>query len=401
MKQSLRRFFLNESDQAERTAVIDWLLDSKNDLEIKAWMLENWSLVEGSDSADPGKVPDIEKMWVAVQLKIDQEKQEVASTKQAAVVRSQFEGWKWAAAACVLMALFVGGYFAVVKRSNVDTMANNHGKADRTQADIAPPNGNNAVLTLSDGTTILLDSVKSGTVFSRGGVRVEKNGNGMLTYTGNDKETTVFNTLSLPIGSKPMRLSLSDGTNVWLNAESSITYPLTFIGKERKVSMKGEAYFEVAKNPLQPFYVANDAMLVKVLGTHFNVNSYPDEGDAKVTLLEGAVNVSQKNNSAMLAPGQQAVMEKEKIRISKNVDLEEVMAWKEERFYFDQIDLASIMRQVSKYYGVDVVFQDEIPFRFVGKLSRRITLAQFFEKMELTNLVKFKIEGNKVVVSKP
>jgi len=192
---------------------------------------------------------------------------------------------------------------------------------------------------------------------------------------------------------------LPDGTKVWLNAASSITFPTYFDGETRKVSVTGEAYFEVAKNAAQPFVVQVNQMHITVLGTHFNINAYSDEPDARTTLLEGAVRITAGRYMAVLAPGQQARVAKEKaLTIVDDVNVEDVVAWKNGYTVFENADIATIMRQVARWYDVEVVFEGEMPVRhFVGGISRNSSLQELLRLLEFEN-VKLRIEGRKIIV---
>jgi ferric-dicitrate binding protein FerR (iron transport regulator) len=193
---------------------------------------------------------------------------------------------------------------------------------------------------------------------------------------------------------------LADGSLVWLNASSSITYPTAFVGQERRVSITGEAYFEVSENKDMPFLVEHNQLLVKVLGTHFNVNAYENEASNKVTLLSGLVDVGNGKITRRLIPGQQASISKTAFSVNENIDTDEVMAWKNGQFYFGGSDIKSIMNQIERYYDVEVEFRDDVPYRFVAKISRDVNVSAFLQKLELTNLIHFKIEGKKIIVMK-
>lgn len=268
--------------------------------------------------------------------------------------------------------------------------------------DVAPPANNKAILKLSDGSIIQLDNSDVGTLAVQNNIEVVKQADGRIAYKGEAGNKVSYNTLSIPRGSKPMKLQLVDGSEVWLNVASSITYPTAFVGAERKVEVSGEVYFEIAKNNEMPFVVkkANDDAEVRVLGTHFNVNAYDDESSLKVTLLEGSVDVSKGGSHSLLKPGQQALVANQSIKVLNEVDLEEVMAWKNGRFYFDGADIKTVMRQVEKWYNVEVKFEDDIPYSFVAKISRDVNASELFKILQYTELVHFKIDGNKITVMK-
>ncbi len=268
--------------------------------------------------------------------------------------------------------------------------------------DVAAPANNKAVLTLANGRTIDIDSTGNGEFAQQGNIHIVKQADGMIAYKGNNEEKIVYNTLTVPKGSKPFKLKLADGTDVWLNVASSITYPTVFTGKERKVVVTGEAYFEVTHNAAMPFIVkqANKNLEVRVLGTHFNVNTYDDESSMNVTLLEGSVNVTGNQSNILLSPGQQARVNDKGIKKINNANVEEVMAWKNGTFHFDGADIQIIMRQIEKWYNVDVVYKDNIKYSFVANISRDVNVSQLLNILQLTDLVHFKIEGNKITVMK-
>jgi len=394
----LESFFLNEVTLLERKQIVSWLLNPDNDASVRLWMIEHWDLVSHSNFVGDVAEPDAEALWLNIQQKIKQE-----SIAQQGVEkpfrRFHFHIRQWMAVAAVLLVMLAAAYFfwePLQQKSLSSTLV----KTDTLKGDIAPPAANIAILTLADGTKIYLDSIGNGTLAQQDGIAITKQDDGQIVYSGNASDGVAFNTLSLPKGSKPFRITLSDGSNVWLNAASSITYPTAFSGTERKVNMIGEAYFEVAKNDTKPFIVTNNQMSIKVLGTHFNVNTYEDEQTGKVTLLEGLVVVEQGNKTKGLTPGQQALVMGEKIKVIEGIDSEEVMAWKNGLFYFNGADINAIMRQIEKYYDVEVEYHDDVNYLFVAKISRQVNVSEFLKILELTNLIHFKIEGRKIIVTK-
>jgi len=265
------------------------------------------------------------------------------------------------------------------------------------------PGGNVAMLTLSDGSVIALDSARTGPLTQQGNTKIAKLNNGQLAYKALNEKPTVllYNTLTTPRGGQ-YRLILPDGTGVWLNAASSITYPTAFSGNERVVRITGEVYFEVQKDPMQPFKVTfnpgADPGSVEVLGTHFNINAYPDEATVKTTLLEGSVRVVSKV-ATLLKPGQQAQLDNTgHATVFPDVDLDEVIAWKNGRFHFEDADIRTVMRQIARWYDVEVVFEGKITTeKFVGDIPRNSRLKEVFKILELSN-VHFKVEDKKVTV---
>jgi ferric-dicitrate binding protein FerR (iron transport regulator) len=307
---------------------------------------------------------------------------------------------RWArltAAAVVVVALAAGTYLDFTPRSQ-KTIATLQPK----QNDIMPPSDNKAILTLADGTKIELDSTRNGPLAMQGKVKIIQQSTGAISYSGNTAGAISYNTLSVPNGSKPIHLMLSDGSQVWINVGSSLTYPTAFTGNERKVKITGEAYFEVVHNEKIPFIVQNGDLQVKDLGTHFNVNTYQDETSARITLLEGSVRVLRNSTSELLKPGQQASISNNSnsnIRVLNDVNIDEVVAWKNGKFMFDNnTDIGAIMRQISRWYNVDIEYQGNISQRFWGSISKNVNVSQVLKILEATGEVKFKIEGNKIFV---
>jgi transmembrane sensor len=307
----------------------------------------------------------------------------------------------WLAAA-VLIAAICSTTFFLFRNNNSQKNSIPEGPLVKAKDDVKPPTGNKAILKLADGRLIQLDSSGVGTLAVQGNMQVVKQADGRITYKGDAGEKVIYNTLSVPRGSTPVKLVLGDGSGVWLNVASSITYPTAFVGHERKVEITGEAYFEITKNKEMPFVVKrmNDDVQVQVLGTHFNVNAYEDEASIKVTLLEGSVDVSKSGTHNLLKPGQQAMIDNQMIKVVNDVDLEEVMAWKNGRFYFEGADIKTIMRQIEKWYNIKVAYQSEIKYSFVAKISRDENASEILQILELTDMVHFKIEGDKITVTK-
>ena len=273
--------------------------------------------------------------------------------------------------------------------------------------DIKAPGNSRAMITLADGRKVYLDSVGKGTLATQGNVQLVKLADGQIAYhqkpeSGNQEME--YNTLFNPRGSKVVSITMADGTKVWLNAESSLRYPTAFVGKERKVEISGEAYFEVAPSVFaddgtkKTFIVQKGDMKITVLGTHFNVNAYDDEAVAKVTLLEGSVKINRGNAAGLLKPGQQARISSG-IKIGDDVDLEEVMAWKNGKFQFgDATDIVTIMKQVGRWYDVDIEYKGTITGHIGGTISRFENASQVLKMLEMTGSVSLKIDGKKVIV---
>ena len=302
----------------------------------------------------------------------------------------------YAAAAIFLCVISIGTYFLFQAGTKSQMAFTQNLKMEKS--DVAP-GGNKAVLTLSDGSSIILDSSLNGTLTNQGNTKIMKQ-NGILSYNSQKDQPgkILYNTVSTPRGGQ-YQLMLSDGTKVWLNATSSLRFPASFGENERKVELMGEAYFEVAKNASKPFKVKVNGMEVEVLGTHFNINSYEDESAIRTTLLEGSVKLNRNHASAILKPGQQAGVDKKgKISISSDVDMSEAIAWKEGKFQFERADIYQVMRQISRWYNVDIEYKGTVSNHFGGTISRDVNLSQVLKMLHLTGGVKFDIQDHKVVV---
>lgn len=309
-----------------------------------------------------------------------------------------FSKMQWASAAAVLLIGAIALYFYTTPplKPRVQLFAK----------DIAPA-GNQAVLTLADGKTISLAAATAGSVIKDAGISITKTADGKLIYEVAgmpvNASNSVHNTISTPKGGQ-WQIHLPDGTMVWINAESSLTYPVTFSKlKTREVTLKGEAYFEVAKEANRPFIVHSPKQDVQVLGTHFNISAYPEDAVVRTTLLEGSVRVSEKegNEQLLLIPGEQAVLSNAGISVNKP-DVEEVTAWKDGYFMFNNEKQESIMRKVARWYNVDVVFADPAAkeVMYYGTLNRFDKVSKILDKLGQTGEVRFEVLDKKIVVYK-
>ena len=265
--------------------------------------------------------------------------------------------------------------------------------------DDVSPGGDKAILTLADGSAVVLDEAQNGTLAQQGSSKVIKLG-GKIMYDPANKNSKeiVYNTITTPNGGQ-YQLELPDGSLVWLNSTSSIHFPTSFAGKERRVEITGEAYFEVTKNRDMPFIVTVNNAEVQVLGTHFNVNAYNDEENVKTTLLEGSVKFVSGDNISMLKPGQQSQLTNNGlIKVLNNVDVEEVVAWKNGMFDFESAGIETVMRQLSRWYDVEVEYNGKTDDLFIAEMRRNIKLSDALKALELTGKVKFDIQGKKIIV---
>jgi ferric-dicitrate binding protein FerR (iron transport regulator) len=306
----------------------------------------------------------------------------------------------WAAASIVLIALSASLFLLSGKHSSSSTLSDN---PNRHATNDVMPGTSGAILKLDDGSSIVLDNASNGNLAQQGNMFVVKAGAAISYVKGAsaDEKQIHYNTVETLRG-RQFQLILEDGTKVWLNAASSIRFPVVFAGEQRIVEMTGEAYFEVAKNQQKPFRVMCRGSMVEVLGTHFNINAYEDEETMNTTLLEGSVKVVKGSSQKIIRPGEQAQIHSDgSVHTMANVNIDQVVAWKNNVFLFDNTDVKKLMRQLSRWYNVDVVFKgatDE-PLAFNGTISRTATLSTVLRMLESTGDVKFSIEGNQIIVS--
>ncbi|GEP91699.1 FecR family protein [Chitinophaga terrae (ex Kim and Jung 2007)] len=308
--------------------------------------------------------------------------------------------WYWpAAAAAAVLAIVAGGYLWLSRPAETRLA---HSRAEKHNI---LPGKEGAILTLADGSEVVLDSLGNGTIARQNGAQLVL-ANAQLSYqpAGTSAETVTYNTITTPRG-RQFRVVLSDGTEVWLNAASSLRYPTVFGEGERQVEVKGEAYFEVAADTKRPFHVnVNKKADILVLGTHFNVNAYDNEKTIATTLMEGAVRVSAtvsgKAAEVVLRPGQQARISAaaDRITVKEHADVDNVIAWKNGLFNFEGADFADIMRQLERWYDIEVVYGKGIPdIEFEGQMTRDVPLNGLLTILSRSG-IQFRLEGRKLIV---
>jgi len=297
---------------------------------------------------------------------------------------------KYAAAAAIILIVGSGGYFLLHQPPTL--------KTGETQTDDVAPGGNKAILTLANGKKIVLTDLHTGKVAQQANLQINNKGNGQIAYVvnhniadGNTAESA-YNTIETPRGGQA-QVVLVDGTTAYLDAASSIHFPVTFSGKERKVAITGQVYFEVVHNPKQPFEADVKGLSVQDIGTHFNVNAYDVP---EVTLTEGSISVAGR----VLKPGQQAVGQTNSI-IVKQADIEEAIAWKNGYFRFNSENIKTIMNQLARWYNIDIAYQGQLTAeQFSGTVSRSKNISQVLKMLAYSGAVHFKIEGRRVTVSR-
>lgn len=373
-------------------------------------LLESWYLKEAAQRKDLPGEPD----YAGLEKEIWENLQEGPVPVRKLKRRHWYQA---AAAAVMLITLGTGFYFYLYRGSE------NPGKQQAVMNDL-PPGGNKATLTLADGMKITLNDAAEGKIAEEAGITIRKADDGQIVYEtaapdALDPGSEAYNTIETPPGGQ-YRVLLPDGTRVWLNASSSLRYPARFTGSERRVELTGEGYFEVAQGKEAPFFVTTAGQEAEVLGTHFNINAYEDEGVVKTALLEGSLIVRVKSqsrvtrerirkprnntehetrNTKLLKPGQEATLGAGGRLSVREVDTEMVVAWKNGLFRFKRASVETVMRQLARWYDVEVVYEGEIPEKvFTGEIYRDLNASQVLDILSYTNL-DFRIEGKKIIVT--
>ncbi|MGA6118195.1 FecR family protein [Sphingobacterium anhuiense] len=305
--------------------------------------------------------------------------------------------WKYYAAAAALIACLLTGLLFLQRPSSVEKRS-----TAALESNTFSPGTDRAILTLADGKQIVLLPNSQDTISKNRNVNMLNGPNGLTIATSSKKNApilTALNTLSTPNGTQ-YKLQLADGTKVWLNAGSSLKFPSIFTGKTRQVELSGEAYFEVAHRKEQPFFVRLPRLKIEVLGTHFNVKAYPNESNIETTLLQGAVKVSSKDRAVFLKPGEQSRYNQTNAQLdeAQAVDATTIVAWKEGIFSFNNTDIKEVVRQLSRWYNIQVVFQGQIPDRkFSGGFERRASLEQVIQILKESN-INCTVKNNKLII---
>lgn len=354
-------------------------------------IVESWHLKELENKVfrpAPGQIETAhENIWKSIQTRAKQKKTTLLPRT-----------WYRYAAVVALISISVGIFLFTkgkFSRPSVTDLLVKTGNDAR-------PGGNKAILTLADGTIISLNDATKGRLARQAGITVTKTREGQVVYQADGfskAQKSLINTIHTPRGGN-YQISLPDGSKVWLNAESSLKFPTYFAGNERKVTLTGEAYFEVAKNEHQPFVVQTSLQEVKVLGTHFNINSYEDEGTTKTTLLEGSVKVSAAHGAITLKPGEQSLLNSgQTVPSVVSVDVEHEMAWKNGMFIFKEEPIESIIRKLSRWYNVEIDIKGKPSgLSFTGAVSRTKNISSVLKIMEGAGDIHFKTEGNRIII---
>lgn len=323
------------------------------------------------------------------------DEQEHASENMAAAHTRRIP-WRMLAAASILLMVAGGWFFFRHKTPQSTTIASKPSPAKKVV-----PGSNKATLTLADGSEIQLDDSNKGNIAVQGGIKVIKMANGVLAYNGkNTNSGNMYNTIRTPRGGQ-YEVVLPDGTRAWLNSASSLRFPTAFTSAKREVTLTGQGYFEVAKDKEHPFIVHTPRTDINVLGTSFDIMAYEDEPETNTTLIEGAVAVNHEGAEQRLKPGEQAHLDLKTRSMSvRNPDVDEVIAWKNGKFQFGRSDIKAIMRQIARWYDVEIEYKGDLSgLRLSGVLSRKGDIAELLDALQETGDVHFTSENNKIIVT--
>lgn len=407
IEELLAKFLAGDISADEKTELEQWLGSDDRHNIFQLVHKEEW-VKKGIAELDRIDVESGYEKYLNKFAPEETEPQPVETFQQQAPVRRR---WPLIAAAAAAVLIFSLGSWFYFFRSAPAQQAKDD-PASRYQNDVAP-GGNVATLQLADGRTIRLDQSANGLLADEGAATIQKTGNDRLEYntsnTSGHKGEPLYNTITTPAGGQ-YHVVLPDGSRVWLNAGSSLRFPLSFTGSERKVTVSGEAFFDVVQikrgKQMLPFLVSiqqhgNTSGEVQVLGTRFNINAYDDEGSVKTTLLKGSVRFvpgAKPELASLLIPGQQADYRFNELVQIKTPDTSSVAAWREGKFNFQNESIQSIMRQLARWYNVKVIFKDSIEARFVATFPRNIKMSEMLMILEKTNIIRFSIDGQTVTV---
>jgi ferric-dicitrate binding protein FerR (iron transport regulator) len=394
VSQLLKKYLDNTLSDDERQQLLHLTEEANN-----AFLIKQLDEMLADDSMPPHPVHE-ERLRQSLMKVLEVDKQEASPIK---VRRMHVSKTTWLRYAAVVILLAGIGTYLWLKDTPQDKLSAKNAIVSLPVNDIVP-GGQKAVLTLADGTPILLDSVANGRLATQQGSQILKK-DGQIIYTPVNKVqgTLAYNTLRTPRGGT-YQLSLPDGTKVWLNAASSISYPVAFSSKERVVEMTGEVYFEVAPYAQMPFKVkVNETNSIEVLGTQFDVKAYAEDELISTTLLRGAVRVAGNGKKITLKPGEQAQSSVQQLSVKAigQTGVSETMAWKEGRFNFQDANLQEIMRQLSRWYDLEIVYEKGIPdLEFIGEVERSLPLSEVLKGLKMSG-VHFRLEKGKRLVVYP
>lgn len=384
----LERYKAGQASEEEKALLLSWSL--------------NFKTANAGELSMEERVVEVDMIWAELEKKLPQAKpMEQRQQKDPVPLAKPVRLWLPLLAAAIGIAVLAMGTLFYLNRFQFS--------GDELASEQILPGTNQATLTLSNGKKVVLDSAAKQELLTEAGVTVTRTKDGQLIYSAapndNVNSTKQYNVLETYKGQQ-YQVVLPDGSHVWLNAASSLRYPLAFGKQERLVELKGEGYFEVAHNKMKPFRVKTADQLVEVLGTHFNINAYPEDEVSKTTLLEGSVRVTapalsrQDRGQLILYPGQESVLVSNQLKVQP-ADLEAATAWRNGNFMFEGENIRAIMKKIARWYNVEVIYEGEVPDnKFGGTVSRFSSVSQVLRKLELTGKVHFKIQERRIVVMK-
>lgn len=399
IKDLIEKYLAQELNNSERVELDQWANESEHNRKLFDRLTDGKQLFELKEESAVAE----EKIARLIREKHP----ELALLGTAPVVPMRKLVWfKMIPAAAVMIVMGAAGYIWF-KSNTPKEIAKAQTHAQVTDK---APGRDGAILKLSNGDEIVLDDAANGKLTKQGSTQITKQG-GLLAYNSQGKSTEVlYNTLSTPRG-RQFQLALPDGSHVWLNAASSIKFPTAFTERNREVTISGEVYFEVKKDAAKPFRVLTNGTQVEVLGTHFNVNAYKDEDAVKTTLVEGKVRIGNAHQGSaatgnvhpvILMPGQQAQVKESRIDVVTNADIAATLAWKNGLIVFSSADIKEVLRQVSRWYDVDIEYKSDIKVpEFFGEIPRTVNLSDVLKIIELNSRLRFTVTGNKVTVTQP
>ncbi|MCW3463678.1 FecR family protein [Chitinophaga nivalis] len=382
------RFFQQQCTPAEREELARWIALSADDAALQQVLERAWATYEPAVQLSH----DVSSRMLENIFRKDE------ATEKVAVVRPFRRVWRYVAAAMLAGMLLLSGYWLLQQHQPVKPGV--PAPLAVAKVPVPPPGGNKATLTMADGTVITLDSTMNGMVVQQQQVRITKSDSGLVVYQQlvAPDATPAYNTLTVPRGGQ-FKVILSDGSQVWLNAMSSLRYPVVFSKGNREVELSGEGYFEVVAGAAQPFHVKVKGMEVVVLGTGFNVAAYPEETAVTATLLTGKIQVIGGGKHLSLIPGLQASLNKQTNELTKTmVNTNETIAWKNGRFIFNGVPIKEIMRQLCRWYDMDVTYAGVSDERFYAEIPRFANAAEAFSILELTGKIHFRLNGRHATV---
>ncbi|OQP52659.1 hypothetical protein A4H97_25405 [Niastella yeongjuensis] len=402
LKYLFQRYFNKTASQDERKELADLISDDHNKNRFMQLMSETWEHYQNDGD------------WITASAS-DAMLKHILAKEETSEVPVKRIAWPRLAAAAAVLIIIAGAAWFIINNNKKETPA-----AIQELAQDAAPGSYKAQLTLADGSHITLDSAALGQLAKQGNTTVINKAGELLYKPEGGDQSIIYNTITTNRG-ETYSFSLADGSKVWLNSASTVRFPVAFTGADRRIEITGEVFVKVAKDKTHPFIVSASGMEVKALGTEFNVNAYGDEGGVSATLVEGSVSVGRRpayakasageaegreekakeeDQSVILKPGEQvSVTQSSQLSQPVQVQIEEVIGWKDGFFHFESAELPAILRQFARWYDIEVVYEGPVTKRkFFTIVQRSSTLKNVLALLQDNN-INYKIEGKKLIVS--